>query len=251
MRLAYRRKIPAPQPPKDEDGEPISLGNWTSQAVRRIVHNPIYMGRVIVKGQLYMRVPEIVSPGIFDKAQEIIASRVTRGPASKDIAILTGAIKCEHGHPMYRVSGRKCASCPDGLYYYCNPEVAPKGQRYLAPLTDAEAAVIAAVEAIGDLPNTVKRMSPSQKYADRIGEIKQEQRELLEQDPPDILERMAALQTERDRIKDQVSKAAEPKPVIDRKPDGTIRTIAEAWSERDNAGKRAWLLERGWEGNCS
>ena len=240
-------EIPAPQPPKDEDGKPISLGNWSSQAVRRILHNPIYMGRVIVKGQLYMRVPEIVSPGIFDKAQEIIASRVTRGPASRDIAILTGAIKCEHGHPMYRVSGRKCASCPNGLYYYCNPEVASKGQRYLAPLADAEAAMIAAVEAIGDLPNTVKRLSPSQKYADRIGEIKQEQRELLEQDPPDILERMAALQSERDRIKAEASEAAQPKPVIDRKADGTVRTIAEAWNEASNADKRAWLIERGWQ----
>ncbi len=240
-------KIPTPQPPKDENGDPLDRGTWSSQAVRRILRNPIYMGRVIVKGQLYMRVPGIVEPAIFDKAQEIMASRVTRGPAARDIAILTGVIKCEHGHPMYRMIGRPNATAPDGAYYYCNPEVAPKGQRYLAPLADADAAVSAAIEAIGDLPNTIKRMSPSQEYANRQAEIKQEMRELLDQDPPNVLERLAVLQAERDRIKDLASKAAAPKPVIDRKPDGTIRTIAEAWKETDNASKRAWLLERGWQ----
>ena len=238
--------IPAPQPHKDDDGNATDVTKtWSSQAVRRILSNPIYIGRVIVKGQTYLRVPEIISPADFEQAQEIRTSRATRGTAAKEVAILTGVIKCEHGHPMYRMKGRKTPSVPDGLYYYCSAEVAPKGQRYLAPLAEADAEVNEYIETIGDLPNVIKKMTPARQYADKVAEIRQDIRELAADDD-DFIPRAAELQAELKRYKELASKAAQPKPVIDRKPDGSVRTIAEAWESRDSAEKRAWLLEREW-----
>ena len=108
---------------------------WSSQAIRRILRNPIYVGRVQYKGQTYMQCPAIIEAADFDKVQEMLASKATRGPQSKAPAMLTGVIQCNHGHKMYRMKGRSIPTVPDGLYYYCNPEVAPKGQRLLVPLT--------------------------------------------------------------------------------------------------------------------
>jgi DNA invertase Pin-like site-specific DNA recombinase len=238
-------KIPAPQPRKDDDGNPVDVcKTWSSQAVRRILSNPVMTGRVMVHGRTYLRVTGIIEPADFEKVREALDSKATRGKANKPTAMLTGIIRCEHGHPMFRLKGRQIPSVPDGMYYYCSAEVAPKGQRHLVPMTEADQAANDFVMSFDDQPNFIMKMSPAQKYANQIAEVKAEIREL---DPmaSDFMERVAEKRAELERLQELASKAAESKPTLDRKPDGTIRFIGEAWESMDTAAKRAWLLERG------
>lgn len=220
---------------------------WSSQAIRRILRNPVYTGRVMVHGQTYMQVPAIIEPADFERVQEMLAGKATRGPQSKEPAMLTGAIQCSHGHKMYRLKGRLTPSVPDGLYYYCNPEVAPKGQRLMIPLTYVESAVNEAMhETYGELPHHVCKMSPGIKYANRIAEIKMDIREL---DPmaEDFMTRVAAMREEIKRLEVQASKDAGPKWIPDLKADGSIRTIGEVWDSMDNGARAKWLCDNGWK----
>lgn len=220
--------------------------NWSTQAIRRILRNPIYVGRVQYKGQTYMQCPAIIDPADFDKVQEMLAGKATRGPQSKTPAMLTGAIQCNHGHKMYRMKGRSIPTVPNGLYYYCNPEVAPKSQRLLIPLTYVDKIVHDSIMAdYGDYPHLVRKMSPGQQYANRIAEIRMDIREL---DPvaDDFMERVAGMRAEIKRLEAQASKDAGPKWVADRKDDGTVRTIGEVWESMDSGQKAQWLCANGW-----
>ena len=219
---------------------------WSSQAIRRILRNPIYTGRVMVHGKTYLTVKHIIEPKDFDKAQELLAGKATRGPQSTAPAMLTGVIRCGHGHKMYRLKGRPIPTVPDGLYYYCNAEVANKGERLLVPLAYVEKAVSdSIVETYGELPHYIRRMSPNQKHANRIAEIKMDIRELNPTDD-DFMEVVAGMRAEIKRLEALASKGAGPKWVADRKDDGTIRTIGEVWSAMDNAAKAKWLRDNGW-----
>ena len=214
-----------------------------------MLHNPIYIGRVIANGETYMTVPPIIEPADFDKAQELLAGKATRGPASNDPAMLTGNLRCNHGHPMYRIKGRSVPSCPDGRYYYCNPEVAEKGNRLLVPLAYVEDVVNEALtETYGDWPHFVKKMSPKQVHANRIADIRQDIRELdpLAYSPDAFIVLMTEKRAELARLQAEASKAAGTRLVPDRRPDGSMRTIGEYWSSLDNAARRQWLKNHEW-----
>lgn len=219
---------------------------WSSQAIRRILRNPIYVGRVQYKGQTYMQCPAIINPADFDKVQEMLAGKATRGPQSKAPAMLTGVIQCDHGHKMYRMKGRKIPTVPDGLYYYCNPEVAPKGQRLLIPLTYVDKFVNDSImEDYGSEPHYVRKMSPGRQYANRIAEIRMDIKEVNATDD-DFMERVAGMRAEIKRLEALASKDAGPKWVADRKDDGTVRTIGEVWESMDKGQKAQWLRANQW-----
>jgi Recombinase len=228
-------------------GIPAMQGEvWSSQAIRRILHNPIYVGRVQYQGQTYMQCPAIVNPVDYDKVQGMLAGKATRGPQSKAPAMLTGSIQCSHGHKMYRMKGRLIPSVPDGLYYYCNPEITPKGQRLLIPLTYVDKFVSDSImEDYGSFPHYVRKMSPGQQYANRIAEIRMDIKELNATDD-DFMERVAGMRAEIKRLEALASRDADPKWVADRKDDGTVRTIGEVWESMDSGQKAQWLRANGW-----
>ena len=221
-------------------------GNWSSQAISRILRNPVVTGRVQYRGQTYMTVARIIDDSVFEKAQERLSSHVVRGPVSKTPAMLTGVVQCEHGHKMYRMKGRPSTTVPDGLYYYCDTSKAAKGQRVLVPLALADEAVSEAVtDVYGDLDHYIRRMTPGQGYADDIASLKIGIREL---DPmaDDFMTVVAEKRTEIKRLEELASKDAGPKWTLDTKPDGCVRTIGEVWAALDSGGRNKWLRDNGW-----
>jgi len=75
----------------------------------------------------------------------------------------------------------------------------------------------------------------------------------LDQDDEEYDQKHSTLRAERKRLvklDDEAEKEAQqngPSKVPARHPDGSIKTIGEEWAERDEAGKREFLLDRGCE----
>src|SRR5207237_9613276 len=88
----------------------------------------------------------------------------------------------------------------------------------------------------GRLPRYVRKMSPGQRSAKRIAEIRMDIREL---DPiaDDFMGRVAAMREEIKRLEAKASRDAGPKWVADRKDDGTIQTIGEVLQSMDSGQK--------------
>ncbi len=69
--------------------------------ISKIIRNPFYKGERIIKGKTY-KVDAIVSPEIWDKAQQKIASNMLfKGNTTKHCFPLKNILKCPCGHNMY------------------------------------------------------------------------------------------------------------------------------------------------------
>ena len=223
---------------------------WRNQMVMRVLRNPAIMGRVQTGGRTYMKVEPLISAEVFHRIQQLMTSKAHRGAPLETTALLTGIVVCDKGHAMYRIKMAPKPNAPDGLFYYCNPEHCPKGERVLVPCILADEQINEAVMSIGDQPHFVYTPTAVDDYTEAIQRVRGDIRELdLESDEDEV--RRTPLRAELKRLRG-LQEENKNKPVknerrADRKPDGTIRTVGEYWESLDTPGKRQWLLDRGWK----
>jgi DNA invertase Pin-like site-specific DNA recombinase len=225
---------------------------WDRGTVRQIIMNPIYKGsrmsgrRNGSGGSVVLRVPQIVDAATWRKAQLVseTASLAQKGRRTSDKALLAGVIKCG-------VCGRNMSRIRDShgeQRYYCHgPKSGPRC-RVSVSLADAEAYIAAQVAGFGDEPHMVSVLTPGDVNTDEIDATELQLRS-LDLDDPDYDEKHAALRAERQRLIKLDAEAETPSVewVPSRKADGTLKTVGEEWAERDQDGKREWLLDRGGE----
>jgi len=223
--------------------EVASPSVWSRSTVNRILRNPIYKGtRVYGSKRSVLRVEPIVDAGVWRRVQAILTSESLNGgrPRQGPKALLLGIIKCGVcGGKMYRVFCGK-----DRIpYYRCHgPAEHIKGCGVMVRMADADAYVAEQIAGFFDEPHMTPVITPAELHVDEVAEIEQEIRS-LDLDDPEYDEKNAALRAERKRlVKLDESAQAEH---IDYVPTG--KTKGQEWAERDQAGKRDFLLEHGCE----
>jgi site-specific DNA recombinase len=221
---------------------------WSRTTVNRILRNPIYKGiRVYGSKRSVLRVEPIVDAGVWRRVQATLTSESVNGgrPRRGPKALLLGIIKCGVcGGKMYRV----CCGKDRILYYRCHGlSEHIKGCGVMVRIADADA--WAAAQVAGWFDDSYMIDDPNYTVELHVEEIKDldNQIQSLDQDDDEYDEKHAALRSERKRLvklDEEAEKEAQqnrPKQV----PSG--KTIGEEWAERDQEGKREFLLENGCE----
>jgi site-specific DNA recombinase len=221
---------------------------WSKSTVNKILRNPIYKGtRIYGSKRRVLRVEPIVDAGVWRQVQAILTSESVNGgrPRQGPKALLLGIIKCGVcGGRMYRIYGGK-----DRIQYYrCHgANEHTKGCGVMARVADADEYVAEQVEGFFSEPYMID--DPNYIVELHVEEIKDldNQIQSLDQDDEEYDEKHAVLRAERKRLvklDEEAEKEAQqnrPKQV----PSG--KTKGEEWAERDQAGKRDFLLEHGCE----
>ena len=159
-------------------GAPVPLASvnsqgWREHQVLRILHNPAIIGHYQHKGVTYLYAKPIISTKQFNTIQEMtVARRKTPGIVLQDTALLTSVLICDQGNPMYRIKTGPRRSCPDGLWYYCNENMCPKGSRLCVPLTEMDSAVNEAASSMTDVEHIVTTIIPGDTYGEEIRQLK-------------------------------------------------------------------------------
>jgi DNA invertase Pin-like site-specific DNA recombinase len=218
---------------------------WSKSTVNRILRNPIYKGiRVYGSKRNVLRVEPIVDAGVWRKVQAILASESVHGggPRPQTVkALLLDVIKCGVCNgKMYRA---RCGPKEKRVEYYrCHGvDEHTKGCGVMVRVTDADAYAAKQVAGWFDDPYMIDDPDFAWKlHTEEIAEIDQLVHS-LDDDDADYDEKHAALRAERKRLVklDEEAEQATPEKV----PSG--KTIGQEWAERDQVGKREFLLERG------
>ena len=228
--------------------EVASPSAWPKSTVNRILRNPIYKGtRVYGSKRSVLRVEPIVDAGVWHRVQAILTSESVNGgrPRQGPKALLLGIIKCgECGGKMYRVFCGK-----DRIpYYRCHgPNEHIKGCGVMVRIADADTYVAEQVAGWFDDPYMIDDPNFAvEHHGDEIEEVERQLRS-LDFDDPGFDSKQAVLRTERQRLikLDEETQQNRPERVSARHSDGSIKTKGEEWAERDQAGKRDFLLEHG------
>jgi site-specific DNA recombinase len=216
---------------------------WAKSTVNRILRNPIYKGtRVYGSKRSVLRVEPIIDSDVWRKVQVLLTEKSGNSgrPRTGPKPLLLGVITCGacEGR-MYRVFCGK-----DRIpYYRChglNEHV--KGCGVMVRVADADAYVADQVAGWFDEPYLTPVITPRQVHADEIEAVERELR-ALDFDDLDFDAKQADLRTERRRLINLDKEA--PAEYVDYIPTG--KTKGEEWAERDQEGKRKFLLENGCE----
>lgn len=222
---------------------PPQVSKWSYHTVGKILRNPAIIGRIQVKGRTVLRVEPVISVEDYRKIQTQMSSH-QRHPTRKESPLLTGILFDRQGHTLYRITGRKIPSVPNGQYYYCRE--CPKGSRVLIPLNYADDVMDEEVMSYGDHPHFETVVMPGTGYEDEIGQVRLEISELdPESDSYDT--DLAALRAELRRLRELPSKPAKVERKPELNPDGSVRTIGEYWQSLDTPERHGWLVRRGWK----
>lgn len=103
-----------------EKGYQTKYGQWNDTAVRRTLKNPLYIGKIVFKGNTYDGNHEpIITPEQFEKAQQRLKETAGKG-YKKGVGLLAGLVWCKQCGARF---GRFKSNCrKDGAiyeYYYC------------------------------------------------------------------------------------------------------------------------------------
>jgi site-specific DNA recombinase len=216
---------------------------WPKSTVNRILRNPIYKGtRIYGSKRSILRVEPIVDGGVWHRVEAILTSESSNGgrPRSGQKALLLGIIKCGAcGGKMYRVLCGK-----DRIpYYRCHgPNEHIKGCGVMVRIADADAYVAKEVAGWFDAPHLTPVISPGESHLDEIEAVERELRS-LDFDDPEFDSKQAELRADRQRLI-RLDKET-PAEYVNYVPTG--KTKGEEWAERDQEGKRQFLLEHGCE----
>lgn len=232
-------------------GVPVALASkrgknqgWREHKVLEILHNPAIIGHYQHDGVTYLYADPIISVEDFNTIQEMtVARRKTPGIVRKETALLTSMIKCDRGNPMYRIKTEPRRRCPDGIWYYCDEKLCPKGSRLLVPLAEMDSVVDEAASTMTDIEHIVTTIFPGDTYGEEIKQLKKEQARLDPNENPEHFKRWLEIRKEILDLRGKPRKA----PTITTKSDG--KSVAEVWDSLTPAGKRQWLLARrpsGW-----
>lgn len=144
---------------------------------------------------------------------------------------------------MYRIKTEPRRRCPDGIWYYCDEKLCPKGSRLLVPLAEMDSVVDEAASTMTDIEHIVTTIFPGDTYGEEIKQLKKEQARLDPNENPEHFKRWLEIRKEILDLRGKPRKA----PTITTKSDG--KSVAEVWDSLTPAGKRQWLLARrpsGW-----
>jgi hypothetical protein len=218
----------------------VNSQGWREHQVLRILHNPAIIGHYQHKGVTYLYAEPIISTEDFNTIQEMtVARRKTPGIVLRETALLTSILKCDRGMPMYRVKTAPRRSCPEGVWYYCNENLCPKGTRLLVPLAEMDSIVSEAVSSMTDMEHIVTTIIPGDTYGEEIKQLKNEQARLDPNENPDHFKKWLEIRDEILRLRGMPRKA----PKVTTKRDG--RSVAQVWDSLTPAERRKWLLARG------
>jgi len=166
------------------------------------------------------------------------------------------------GAPLYKWSKYNTPKLADGTrarygpfnYYRCaksydTARARKECQSKLIRVEELDDIVNEAVMARGWTPHMITRVIPGDNHDTEIAAINDAITELGSQLAREVItdaqfdEMMARLRAERARLKALPAEADR----IERIPDPSGRTVGEVWQSLDPAGRRAWLIERGWK----
>ncbi len=216
---------------------------WAKSTVNRILRNPIYKGtRIYGSKKSVLRVEPIVDADVWRKVQVLLTEKSGNGgrPRTGPKPLLLGIIRCGRCEgKMYRVFCGK-----DRIAYYrchgANEHV--KGCGTMVRVADADAHIAEQVAGWFDTPYLAPVITPGEDHADEIAAVESELRS-LDFDDPDFDRKQAELRAERQRL---ITLAREtPAEYVNYVPTG--KTKGQEWAERDQEGKRQFLLEHGCE----
>jgi site-specific DNA recombinase len=233
----------------DAKGAPTRRGGpWHPKSLRDIFRNPSLIGRreSDATGKTVLRHAPLLDMDTWRKLQAEMDRKAGRkGVSSATTAMLTNIAYCAKCFgPMYRhkVIGqpRKDGTKPVRWYYRCHgkDDRHPSTCRNMVPFEELEFMVdlhFTPESSDGQRAVKEKVTIPGRGHEDEIAEVERDIRE-LDLDDPGYLDKLAALRSERARLKALPATADQ---VIERE---TGQTVAEYWAGLDGPGKRAFLL---------
>ena len=110
----------------------------------------------------------------------------------------------------------------------------------------ADALITGHVMQYKDLPHYVTTVTPGETYAADV-QLVREEIAALDPESDGYDADLAALRAELKRLRSLPSKPPKVERKPDTNPDGTVRTIDQHWQSMDTAGRRAWLMGRGYK----
>lgn len=237
---------------------PLPGKGWNRQTVRNIVTNPLYKGtRINGKGQLVLEVEAIIGAPDWYKAQAVSETTTKRRNGRRSTrpkALLAAVLKCGvcggnmsplYPYPRYGTDG--VTLLKEEPTYYCHGKESARrdgGQRckVTVNMAEVEAWVAGQVAGFGEELHMVPAFMPAEIHLDEIKMVELQIR-ALDQDAGDYDDKHTALRTERKRLVhlDEEAKAGGIQLV------SSGKTIAREWDDRDQEGRREFLLDRGCE----
>lgn len=222
--------------------------NWSKSTINKILRNPIYKGtRVYGSKQTVLRVEPIVDAGVWRRVQTMLTSESSNGgrPRQGVKALLLGIIKCGVcGGRMYQV-----ACGPERIKYYrCHgTDEHTKGCGILVRIADADDYAAGQVQGFFDDPYMIADPNYAiDLHSEEIAELDM-QIHSLDLDDQEYDEKHATLRAERKRLIDLDKEAEEEAGKNGPKEIPSGKTKGEEWAQRDQAGKRDFLLQHGCE----
>lgn len=212
----------------NESGRLTRTGaKWTPKTLSQVLRNETIAGRhVDSNGQTLLKTDPIITREKWERVIARMDERSTRkGISQTDTpALLTSIIKCGNGHNMYRIQNR---------YYYCR-----RGCKTMVSITEADNLMKSWLFAnVGKLPDTEIKVIPSSGHQDAIDEVKRDMTEAVQ------AEDFAGLGQLQSRLEALRTMPAEPARIAEVE---TGKTVWEAWSTLDDAGKRQYLMDHGY-----
>ena len=218
----------------DSENVPTARGGkWNEGSVRWIIRTRAYAGRHLNgKGETVFECEAVISPSIFDRANEALKSRPKRGPAKPNRPMLA-KLRCNRcGSPMYRITAGKRKR----EFYRCTGSGPQrKGCGNMVPFELAEFIVASQIFVHSTEPHLIKNWVDGQSWDNEISEVKQDIREAAD---AERFEEMPALQA---KLADYRSRENIPGHYEYVETGQTVG--AHFWS-LDNDGKRAYLATR-------
>ena len=153
------------------NGRPFGGGRWSRGQVYSILKNPVYIGQIHHRGQLYQgRHPAIIDRDLWDRVQAHFADKTPgrrRGRSAADSSVLAGKVVDEAGQPLIAAhaskGGVRYRYYVSRAVHHREGDAGDKGLRM--PARELEAAVAQRVsEALGDaltLMPDLAAMTPS------------------------------------------------------------------------------------------
>jgi DNA invertase Pin-like site-specific DNA recombinase len=225
----------------DSAGYPPANGgkHWNESQIRHIIRNRVYAGRWLNRsGVTILRCEAVVTPDMWDRANQALKSRPKRGPAKDDRPLLAN-LKCARcGSPMYRITipGRHGSRY---TYYRCfgsGPQ--RKGCGNMVPLEQTETIIAVRVFMTSTESYRTREWVEGTSWDNEISEVKQDLREAVD---AERFEDIPALQATLAEYRRKNEEESVPGHWEYR---DTKVTVGDYFDKLDAAGKREYLKTR-------
>ena len=189
--LGWRKKVHVKKDGSVRGGKP-----WDSGAVHRMLRNPTYLGKVMLKGETYEGEHDaIIDEATFHQVQDILASKACgRGPRRQRNPefLLGGLLQCRCGSRMTTSSARGRGG-KDYRYYVCQARM--RGGRKACdhprmPAVELEAAIVERIRQVCTDPALRSEVSA------RLADGKEQTGQALVAQRADLQEHIDALNAE-------------------------------------------------------